>query len=317
MTDQPTHEHGTGDDDPIECTAEAAQGQADEVARQQLRQRYAEALAAVFTWEGFNYAHKPYGDRPAPNLSDLAGASMGRFSVTGDGHVEMERVTCGKAAEVCAAVRDDELAALRSELRAMKIGRRDLHHAADSAAAYGEVQHRRAERAEIALARGRALAEELASFAPAGQRGLITPDVATGDAGRAFLAALDVPADGEQPPIPQLRKATPMPTMFRKKPVTVEAVQWTGANTEAVKAFVGQRDTGECRFLLPEEITGVWEDAHVYDELHNTWVTVYVGQWVVKGVKGEFYPIAWDVLAETYEPTPAPQADGEQTGGGS
>jgi hypothetical protein len=36
--------------------------------------------------------------------------------------------------------------------------------------------------------------------------------------------------------------------------------------------------------------------------LHTTWVGVKTGQWIVRGVKGEFYPIAEDVLAETYEP---------------
>ncbi len=96
-----------------------------------------------------------------------------------------------------------------------------------------------------------------------------------------------------------------MTTRFRKRPVEVEAVQWTGDNADEVKAFVGLRDNGESRFLLPSEITGVWEDAHVYDELHDTWVTVYVGQWVVKGVRGEFYPIDQTVLDETYEPVEA------------
>ena len=39
----------------------------------------------------------------------------------------------------------------------------------------------------------------------------------------------------------------------------------------------------------------------MYDRLHSTWVLVYTGQHIVRGVKGEFYPIAEDVLAETYE----------------
>ncbi|MGW4406535.1 hypothetical protein ACWEJ6_21075 [Nonomuraea sp. NPDC004702] len=89
---------------------------------------------------------------------------------------------------------------------------------------------------------------------------------------------------------------------FRKKPVEITAVQWTGENAQEIKTFVGVRDNGESRFLTPDEITGVWEHAHVYDELHDTWVTVYPGQWVIKGVKGEFYPCAEDVFAETYEP---------------
>lgn len=89
---------------------------------------------------------------------------------------------------------------------------------------------------------------------------------------------------------------------FRKKPVVVEAVPWTGENAAEVKAFVGVRDNGESRFLLPAEITGAWTEAHVYDELHETWVTVFVGQWVIRGIKGEFYPCAADVFEATYEP---------------
>lgn len=89
---------------------------------------------------------------------------------------------------------------------------------------------------------------------------------------------------------------------FRKRPVVIEAVRWNGDNVEEIKAFAGVRDNGESRFLLPDEITGVWEHPHVYDELHDTWVTVYPGQWVIRGVQGEFYPCAQDVFAETYEP---------------
>lgn len=89
---------------------------------------------------------------------------------------------------------------------------------------------------------------------------------------------------------------------FRKKPVEIEAVQWAGDNAAEIKAFVGRRDNGEDGFLLPSDVTGTWHDAHVYDFLHETWMTVYVGQWIIKGVKGEVYPIDATVLAETYEP---------------
>jgi hypothetical protein len=88
---------------------------------------------------------------------------------------------------------------------------------------------------------------------------------------------------------------------YRKKPVVIEAIKWTGDNAAEIKAFVGCRDNDESRFLTPAEITGAWEHAHVYDELHDTWVAVYPGQFVIKGVRGEFYPIAADVLADTYE----------------
>lgn len=94
--------------------------------------------------------------------------------------------------------------------------------------------------------------------------------------------------------------------LFRKKPVVIEAVQWTGSNLEEVQAL-----TGPANFYAVEaddrrddpDIT-----AEVWDKLHSTWVGVKDGQSVIRGVKGEFYPIDADVLAETYEPAgPQPQ----------
>jgi hypothetical protein len=87
-------------------------------------------------------------------------------------------------------------------------------------------------------------------------------------------------------------------TRFRKKPVEVTAVQWTGGNELELIVFTGD----QFEPIEPEDraddpdVTG-----QVFDVLHNTWVGVYTGQWVIRGVKGEFYPIAEDVLAETYE----------------
>jgi hypothetical protein len=46
----------------------------------------------------------------------------------------------------------------------------------------------------------------------------------------------------------------------------------------------------------------------VFDVLHESWVGVKTGQWVIRGVAGEFYPIDEAVLAETYEPVADVQA---------
>ena len=89
---------------------------------------------------------------------------------------------------------------------------------------------------------------------------------------------------------------------FRKKPVEIQAVQWTGDNAEEIKAFVGYKDTGECRFLTPDEFPGDWTLPHVWDELHATWVGVNDRDWIIKGIQGEFYPCRVDVFAATYEP---------------
>lgn len=86
---------------------------------------------------------------------------------------------------------------------------------------------------------------------------------------------------------------------FRKLPVVIEAVKWTGDNVEEVQTLTG---FGYFQAVDPEDRTDDPDiTAAVLDTLHSTWVGVKTGQWVIKGVKGEFYPIAPDVLAETYE----------------
>jgi hypothetical protein len=84
---------------------------------------------------------------------------------------------------------------------------------------------------------------------------------------------------------------------YRKKPVEVDAVRWTGDNVAELAAFAGARfDTIDPRDRDDDA------DASVFDVLHSTWVRVYPGQWVIKGVRGEFYPCAHDVFEQTYEP---------------
>lgn len=88
-------------------------------------------------------------------------------------------------------------------------------------------------------------------------------------------------------------------TRWRKKPVMVEAVRWTGDNAAELARFTGS----QFAVVAPED-RGDNPDitAQVFDVLHSTWVGLYTGQWVIKGVRGEFYPCDDGVLAETYEP---------------
>lgn len=77
---------------------------------------------------------------------------------------------------------------------------------------------------------------------------------------------------------------------FRKKS-SIEAVQWGGTDDS------GQR--------LVEWTKGdfTWFDGvgEVWDYLHESWIRLTPGDWIAKGVKGEFYPIKRDVFDETYE----------------
>ena len=102
-------------------------------------------------------------------------------------------------------------------------------------------------------------------------------------------------------------------TKYRKRPVEVDTIRWTGDNEQAVQAFTGGPSTFYALDPADRENSDDPEaTATVYDKLHSTWILVYTGQHIVRGVKGELYPIAEDVLAETYEPVDSAPNPAEQ-----
>ena len=82
---------------------------------------------------------------------------------------------------------------------------------------------------------------------------------------------------------------------YRKKPVVIEAVRWTGGNADQIKAFVGHEDEpGERAYH--HSTTG----SICIPTLEGPmWATM--GDWIIRGVKGEFYPCKPDIFAMTYE----------------
>ena len=83
---------------------------------------------------------------------------------------------------------------------------------------------------------------------------------------------------------------------FRKKPVVIEAVRWTGRNLNEVLQFVGRDKLVQLRDLN-DHPTGVL----VVETLEGD-MRADKGDWIIKGVKGEFYPCKPDIFAATYEP---------------
>lgn len=76
---------------------------------------------------------------------------------------------------------------------------------------------------------------------------------------------------------------------FTKKPVTVEAMQYTGGNINDVARFVG--DTPN---WTPDS------DSYPLETLEGT-MDAHHGDWIIKGVAGEFYPCKPDIFEQTYE----------------
>lgn len=76
---------------------------------------------------------------------------------------------------------------------------------------------------------------------------------------------------------------------YRKKPVVVMAIQWDGRNSNAIKVFCGEAVLADNGNTL---LIGTLEGPHVASE----------GDFIIKGIAGEFYPCKPDVFQMTYEP---------------
>jgi hypothetical protein len=74
---------------------------------------------------------------------------------------------------------------------------------------------------------------------------------------------------------------------YRKKPVVVEAVQFTGQNFEEIGEFT-------------KELAKKIADVGAIETLEGV-MTFHPGDWIIKGVKGEFYPCKPDIFEATYE----------------
>lgn len=83
---------------------------------------------------------------------------------------------------------------------------------------------------------------------------------------------------------------------FRKKPVVIEAVQWQGHNVDEVGNFMGSLVIG----INKLSAAGVTEGSVLIDTLEGT-MTASPGDWIIKGVQGEFYPCKPDIFGQTYE----------------
>lgn len=96
-------------------------------------------------------------------------------------------------------------------------------------------------------------------------------------------------------------------TKFRKKPVVIEAIQFDGANVQPVCEWLaGMKLRAKAN---PTEVDGdlkIIFDTTVTPKtcsiktLEGT-MKAEVGDWIIRGVKGEYYPCKADIFAATYE----------------
>ena len=89
---------------------------------------------------------------------------------------------------------------------------------------------------------------------------------------------------------------------YVKKPIPIEAVQWIGFNQKEIKEFT----KGQVKFVShwvpvgsPSTMTEEIVDLYVHTlegDMHAN-----IGDYIIKGIHGEFYPCAQQIFNESYE----------------
>lgn len=75
---------------------------------------------------------------------------------------------------------------------------------------------------------------------------------------------------------------------YIKKPVAIEAIEWDGTNIKEVLGFMNWRNANH------DELSGLV--IHTLEGNHHA----DIGDMIIKGVKGEFYPCKPDIFKLTY-----------------
>lgn len=81
-----------------------------------------------------------------------------------------------------------------------------------------------------------------------------------------------------------------------KKPVVIETVQWIGINRSEIEQFCGYQNV-EFKVDIIDSIIGL---QLIVKTLEGDMVANR-GDYIIKGVKGEFYPCKGDIFKATYD----------------
>ena len=74
---------------------------------------------------------------------------------------------------------------------------------------------------------------------------------------------------------------------YRKNPVVIEAIQFTGENLKKCETFIEGSFDNTLNYPNIKTLEGV--------------LRVSTGDYIIKGIKGEFYPCKPDIFEQTYE----------------
>ena len=87
-----------------------------------------------------------------------------------------------------------------------------------------------------------------------------------------------------------------IPTRFRKKPVEILAVRFDRSNGGVIAKWCGGRNRTEVKASDPSDVAE-WIDIPT---LEGT-MRANLGDWIIRGIQGEFYPCKSGIFEATYE----------------
>lgn len=82
---------------------------------------------------------------------------------------------------------------------------------------------------------------------------------------------------------------------YRKKPVVIEAIRWTGNNANDIKDFCIND-----YYFSEYDSTDISKRKLMIVTLEGN-MRAEIGDYIIKGVNGEFYPCKPDIFEKTYE----------------
>lgn len=83
---------------------------------------------------------------------------------------------------------------------------------------------------------------------------------------------------------------------FRKKPVEIEAIRWDGENVVEILEFTKKGSAG-----IGIEVCSSAGSTTIKIHTLEGVMTASVGDWIIRGVKGELYPCKDDIFMATYD----------------
>src|SRR5574344_1575959 len=98
---------------------------------------------------------------------------------------------------------------------------------------------------------------------------------------------------------------------YTKLPVTVEAIQWDGKNLKEVTSFISGKpvDLSEYAAVFAwERYENIISDKGLTINTLEGDMKASIGDYIIKGVNGEFYPCKPDIFNKTYQESNSPNA---------